>query len=122
MRDIAHGIHPSVLSDEGLVAAFESLAENGDTLVLAIEELPDERLPQPVEHAAYRVVAEAARTGACHVVAARHGDALRIDVAADRLPGVWSISKTASVPLDGAIRVEERPDGGVTLRVEIPCE
>jgi signal transduction histidine kinase len=121
LRDIAHGIHPSVLSDEGLVAAFESLAENGDALVLAIEELPDERLPQPVEHAAYRVVAEAARTGACLVVAARHGDALRIDVAADRLPASLRDLEDRVGAIDGSIRVDERPDGGVTLRVELPC-
>jgi signal transduction histidine kinase len=121
LRDLAHGIHPSVLSDEGLVAAIESLAENVGTLVLAIDELPDERLPRPVENAAYRVVAEASRAGATRVVAARRGDALLIDVDVDAVPAGLVELEDRVGAIDGSIRVDEESGGSITLRAVIPC-
>ena len=58
LRELARGIHPAVLTDRGLEAALEALA--GRTpLPVSLDQMPAERLPAPVEAAAYFVVAEA---------------------------------------------------------------
>ena len=57
LRELARGIHPAVLSDRGLGAALEALLSRTP---LPVElEVPDARLPKPVEAAAYYVVSEA---------------------------------------------------------------
>ena len=57
LRELAHGLFPMVLSNEGLGAALEVLAERTPRLVTAA--LPDGRFAAPVESAAYFVVSEA---------------------------------------------------------------
>ena len=58
LRELARGIHPAVLSDRGLQAAVEALAVRSP-LPVTVVEVPGERLPEPVEAAAYFVIAEA---------------------------------------------------------------
>ena len=58
LRELARGIHPAVLSDRGLPAALESLATRSPVPV-EIGSMPAERLPEPVELAAYYVISEA---------------------------------------------------------------
>src|SRR5919205_3051037 len=58
LRELARGIHPAVLTDRGLEAALEALAER-TPLPVSLDQMPTERLPAPVEAAAYFVVAEA---------------------------------------------------------------
>jgi signal transduction histidine kinase len=54
LRELAHGIYPAVLAEEGLAAALETLAEGQPRLRLI--ELSEQRAPEPVESAAYRLV------------------------------------------------------------------
>ena len=57
LRELARGIHPAVLTDRGLGAAVELLV--GRSLVpVDLHAIPDERLPPPVEAAAYFVLSE----------------------------------------------------------------
>ena len=58
LRELARGIHPAVLSDRGLQGALEALAGRSP-IPVELSEGPDERLPAPIEAAAYFVVAEA---------------------------------------------------------------
>jgi signal transduction histidine kinase len=60
LRELAHGIHPAALSEEGLGPAIRALA---DRVPLAISglELPTARLPAAVETAAYVLVDDVAR-------------------------------------------------------------
>jgi signal transduction histidine kinase len=58
LRDLARGIHPAILTDEGLAHAVRSLAERATTPV-AVLELPEQRLPELIEATAYFVVCEA---------------------------------------------------------------
>jgi len=54
LRELAHGIYPAMLGEEGLAAALEALAEGAPRLRLL--ELSEERASEPVESAAYRMV------------------------------------------------------------------
>ena len=57
LRDLARGIHPAILTNRGLPAALEDLASRA-TVPVDVLATPDERLPDPVEAAAYFVVSE----------------------------------------------------------------
>ena len=59
LRELARGIHPAVLSDRGLPAALESLADALAGARGGRRRCPAERLPEPVELAAYYVISEA---------------------------------------------------------------
>jgi signal transduction histidine kinase len=65
LRELAAGIHPSILTDRGLGAALEALAGRSPIPVELLE-LPPQRLPGPVETSAYFVVAEALTNAAKH--------------------------------------------------------
>jgi PAS domain S-box-containing protein len=58
LRQLASGLHPSVLAERGFVAALEALALRAPVPV-ELTEVPDRRLPANVEVGAYYVVAEA---------------------------------------------------------------
>jgi signal transduction histidine kinase len=118
LRELAHGIHPAVLSDEGLAAAVEALAEEAP---LRIAALPHERFSPAVETAAYLVVAEAANTGAARVSAERRDGALVVDVEAETEPEGLLGLEDRVVALDGRLGVERLTGGGVRIRAEIPC-
>jgi PAS domain S-box-containing protein len=75
LRELASGLHPSVLSERGLAAALEALALRAP-LPVELEALPKRRLPEHVESAAYYVVAEALTN------AQKHANARRIVVRA----------------------------------------
>jgi signal transduction histidine kinase len=57
LRNLARGIHPAILTNRGLPAALDDLAARA-TLPVEIVATPAERLPEPVEAAAYFVVSE----------------------------------------------------------------
>jgi signal transduction histidine kinase len=134
LRELAHGIYPAVLVDEGLVGAVEAIVDNS-SIPLTIQDLPRERLPPPVEAAGYFLIAEASRlvglAGAESVtVAARH-DAHRLviqvmSVAAaksghDIEAGLFDIADRVGA-LGGQLCIGNNPDGVITIRAEIPCE
>jgi signal transduction histidine kinase len=58
LRELARGIHPAILTEEGLEAAIESLADRSSVPVSVTSTL-DGRLPEGVEATAYYVVSEA---------------------------------------------------------------
>jgi len=57
LRELARGIHPAILVEEGLGAALESLAERSP-IPVEVTAPANGRLPPPVEAAAYYVVCE----------------------------------------------------------------
>jgi signal transduction histidine kinase len=68
IRELARGIHPTVLSDRGLGAAVEALAQRAP-LPVEVGEVPAQELPERVELAAYLVVSEALTNVAKHASA-----------------------------------------------------
>jgi signal transduction histidine kinase len=125
LRDLARGIFPSALVEEGLAPAVEDFAETA-AVPVAVRRLPDQRLPQPVESAGYFLLAEAVRrSGApgAAVEADVDGDRLRlaVDLSDVGSPDGWLTSLEDRVGAsDGTLSVVPTSSG---LRIEavIPC-
>src|SRR3954451_12620802 len=75
VRELAHGIRPSVLSDLGLANAIKSIAARS-IVPITLRELPSERFDETAEATVYYVVAEAVAN------AHKHADPTRIVVRA----------------------------------------
>jgi signal transduction histidine kinase len=71
VRDLARGLHPTILSERGLAAAVEALAERTPTHVR--RHIVETRLPPEVESAAYFLIAEALTNAAKHARATTIG-------------------------------------------------
>jgi signal transduction histidine kinase len=121
LRELAAGIHPSVLTDRGLRAALEALA-NRSPLVVELGTVPEERLPASVETTAYFVVAEALTNAAKHARAETavvrltvSGGHARVEISDDGVGG-------ATVRAGGGLRgLAERLEGlGAELEVHSP--
>jgi signal transduction histidine kinase len=134
LRTLARGIHPAILSEAGLQAALESLADHAPVPVLVAADL-DGRLPPVVEATAYFVAAEAL-TNAC-----KHADAsevtlsasvrngwLQVSVADDGIGGAdpdrgsglrGLLDRVAA--LGGRLRIDAGGGGGTRVTAEIPC-
>jgi signal transduction histidine kinase len=134
LRELARGIHPPILTEAGLGAALQSLAEHAP-LPVAVDAHLSGRLPPVVEATAYFVVAEALTNVVKHAgataatVRAAVGDGmLRIRVAdngsggADPELGTGIRGLTDRVAaLGGSLRISDDPEGGTALETEIPC-
>jgi signal transduction histidine kinase len=133
LRELARGIHPAILTERGLVAALQMLAGRASMPVELSARL-DERLPAPVEAAAYYIVAEALTN------ASKHADAecVRVDVqradgealvevsddgvgGADRRRGSGLRGLGDRVEaLGGRLEVESPQGAGTLLRARLP--
>ncbi|HEX6620378.1 MAG TPA: histidine kinase [Solirubrobacteraceae bacterium] len=134
LRELARGIHPAVLTDRGLEPALEALAERAP-LPVSLDQMPAERLPAPVEAAAYFVVAEAltnvvkyagASTAAVRI--RRNGSYAVVEVHDDGVGGAYPTIGTGLrgladrlAALDGRLEVHSPPGEGTTVRAEVPC-
>jgi signal transduction histidine kinase len=133
LRDLARGIHPAVLADRGLDAAISALAARSPVPVGV--EVATGRLPDPVESAAYFVVAEALTNAAKHAGAAeitvrisRHRALLIVEVIDDgsggadpaRGSGLRGLADRLAA-VDGRLTVTSPPGGPTVIRAELPC-
>jgi signal transduction histidine kinase len=124
LRELAQGIFPVILAEEGLSAAVEALAEAAP-IPLEITTLPDERLGSSVEATAYFVVSEAVRrsaAGTLKVSTARRNGRLVVEVEGDSAPSEIIDLQDRAGALDGSVAVVHGPDGRAILQAEIPCE
>ena len=122
LRELAHGIFPAVLADEGLAAAIEALSEDSRVPV-KIDSLPQERFTAPVESAAYTVVAEAVRTATSGLrVRADHTQGLlAVDLETRQVEGLDVLGLRDRVgALDGRLEVAVE-NGHVRIHAELPC-
>jgi signal transduction histidine kinase len=135
LRELARGIHPAVLSDRGLEPAIEALAARTPVPVRWAIEL-EQRLPEPVEAAAYYVVAEALTNAAKHARAsevsvriARTNGLAEIEVADDGIGGAGAEGGSGLrgladrvEALGGRLRLDSPIGSGTTVRAEIPSD
>lgn len=134
LRDLARGIHPAVLTQEGLVSAVEGLVERSTVpVVLHVGDLG--RLPAPVEAAGYFVVSEALAN------VAKHGSASSAEVEINYCDVQLSVRVTDDgagganpaagsglrgledrvAALGGAFTVESPIGRGTKVEAVIPC-
>jgi signal transduction histidine kinase len=134
LRELARGIHPTVLSDRGLGAAVEALAHRAP-LPVEVGELPAQRLPKQVELAAYFVVSEALTNVAKHASATQAsvrmtetGGRLAVEISDDGV-GVADIDLGTGLrgltdrlaAIEGRLDVDSKPGRGTIVRASIPC-
>ena len=134
LRELAHGIYPAVLTDEGLAAAVEALCERA-AIPVRVVAVPEGRFPPPAEAAAYFLIAEAcgkiaATTGAtsASVEVRQEGCQLLVEVTGKGAgePGpeletrITGLSDRVGA-LDGRLRIEQLPGQGIAICGEIPC-
>ena len=131
VRELAHGILPSILTDRGLDEAVRSIASRSSIPVeIGIRV---DRLPGVVEATAYFVVAEALTNVAKHAHAQRatvrarlEAGTLQLEVRDDGVggaradgTGLVGLSDRLTA-LDGSLRVESPPGGGTLIAASIP--
>jgi signal transduction histidine kinase len=132
LRELAAGIHPSVLSDRGLGAALQSLAARSPVPV-ELATPPPGRLPASVETTAYFVVAEALTNAAKHARCERAEVAVRLEdgsavitVTDDGVggadaafgSGLRGLADRVSA-LGGELDLQSPPGGGTSLTARI---
>jgi signal transduction histidine kinase len=133
LRELARGIHPAVL-DHGLAAALDSLAARSPVATTVSYEASD-RLPEPVELAAYFVASEAlanvgkyAEATAVTVRVSQLGAKAVIAIADDGVGGAKENGGTGLrgladrvEALEGRLTVVSPPGAGTVVTAELPC-
>jgi signal transduction histidine kinase len=134
LRELGHGIHPAVLTEQGLEPALRNLAERS-TVPVTIVGVPRERLPAAAEAAAYFLVSEAlanvakyARASAVRIDVKRLDGRVLVEVEDDgvggadpsRGSGLRGLCDRVAA-LDGTLELTSPPGRGTQLHAEIPC-
>jgi signal transduction histidine kinase len=134
LRELSRGLHPAVLTEDGLSPALGSLALRAAVPVGLRIDLRDERFEEPVEVAAYYVAAEALTNTAKHAhasqaqVTVRHRNGwLELIVSDDGRGGADASSGSGLTGLvdrveaiGGTIQIDSPQDVGTTVRVKLP--
>jgi signal transduction histidine kinase len=135
LRDLARGIHPAILTNRGLTDALRDLAGRA-AVPVEVASAPSERLPEPVEAAAYFVVSE------CLANIGKHAQASQASVAVSERDGALAVevrddgSGGASLDggsglqglrdrvaaLDGRLEVYSPPGEGTLIRALLPLD
>jgi signal transduction histidine kinase len=133
LRELASGIHPALLSERGLGPALEALAARAP-IPTTVDGVPAQRLPPPVESAAYFVTAEALTNVAKYAGAMSAGVSLDVEHGRLRLlvrddgaggadlnsgTGLRGLRDRVEA-LDGVLHVDSPPGLGTTVIAEIP--
>lgn len=135
LQELSRGIHPAILSKGGLGPALRALARRS-TIPVDIAVDVDGRLPEPIEVAAYYVVAEALTNAAKYSQAAgvtirvgQGADELHIEVADDGVGGATTAGDGSGIvglrdrveAVSGRLDVTSPPGRGTTVSALIPC-
>jgi PAS domain S-box-containing protein len=135
LRELARGIHPSVLTDHGLPDALETLAVRS-AVPVEIERAPSERLHSQIEAAVYYVVAEAltnvakyARARVATVRVFKEDGYLVTEVEDDGVGGAEAANGSGIRGLadrveavDGQLAIQSPRGGPTILRARIPVQ
>ena len=133
LRELAHGVHPAILTEQGLAAAVESLTNRGQTPVSL--DISEDRLPPPVEATAYFVVCEALTNIAKHsdaagarITARRQNGTFVVEVEDDGVGGAHVDGSSGLrglidrvEALGGRVTIDSPLGDGTRIQAEIPC-
>jgi signal transduction histidine kinase len=134
VRDLARGIHPTILTDSGLQAAVEALAERA-TLPVVVD-IPDRRFSPPIEATAYFVIAEALTNIARHAGATsatvgvtEGGGRLQVVIRDDGRGGADAAGGSGLrglgdrvAAIGGLLAIESPRGAGTAIHAELPLE
>jgi signal transduction histidine kinase len=135
LQRIARGIHPAALAKGGLGPALNVLARRAPMSV-ELDLRAQGRLPDPVELAAYYVVAEMltnaakhAQASVVHITVEVHDGRLHLSVRDDGVGGADPTRGSGLVgvrdrveALDGVTSVHSPLGGGTSVKVELPLQ
>jgi signal transduction histidine kinase len=133
LREIARGLHPAILADGGLRPALKALARRC-AVPVRLDIRAGDRLPEPVEIAAYYVVAEALTN------TAKHAHASVVDVQVETVNSVLHVRvrddgrggadvtggsglvglKDRAEALGGQISLHSPPGAGTAVEIALP--
>jgi signal transduction histidine kinase len=135
LRELARGIHPAALAEHGLPPALQALARRCPVPV-RLDVRTAGRLPEPIEIAAYYLVAEALTNAAKHANASTvhvevgigdAGDVLCVRVRDDGRGGARASAGTGLIglgdrveALGGRLWVRSAVGAGTTVQAELP--
>jgi signal transduction histidine kinase len=133
LRELARGVHPAILTEDGLAAALDSLVSRTPFPVELTAD--EERMPAQVEATAYFVACEAlvnvakhADASAAKVTAERHDLRFVVEVTDDGVGGASTeggsgLSGLADrvEALGGRLRIDSPAGRGTRVVAEIPC-
>jgi PAS domain S-box-containing protein len=134
IRELARGLHPSVLTDEGLGAALAQLVPRLDGLFPVVLDVPTSRYDPELEACTYYLVAEALANAAKYagatttaVTVRMEVDAIAVDIADDGCGGACTttggglegLADRVSA-LGGTLTIESPPGQGTRLRALLP--
>ena len=136
LRELSRGIHPAVLSEDGLTPALSSLALRSAVPVDLRLDLGTERFEQPVEVAAYYVASEALTNTAKHAQASRaelsarqREGWLELNVSDDGRGGADASGGSGLTGLvdrveaiGGTIHIDSPPGLGTAVQVKLPIK
>jgi signal transduction histidine kinase len=132
LRELAHGILPGALSQEGLRAAIDTLVSRV-RLPVSVDVTPD-RLPATLEANAYFILAEALTNAVRHaqptsvqIAAVADAGALRLEVRDDGVGGARINGSSGllglrdrAAALNGELRVKSPPGEGTVVIATLP--
>jgi signal transduction histidine kinase len=135
LREISRGIHPAILSEGGLGPALRTLARRSASPI-ELGRVVDERLPEPIEVAAYYVISEAHTNATKHanasrvvIEAAARDSTLRLSIRDDGAGGADPREGSGLVglrdrveALGGSIEISSPAGRGTDVVVELPLE
>ncbi|HEY0398359.1 MAG TPA: GAF domain-containing sensor histidine kinase, partial [Acidimicrobiia bacterium] len=135
LQDLARGIHPAILSQGGLGPALRTLARRSATPVV-LDLTSIERLPDPIEVAAYFVASEALANATKHAHAsaidlslAQRNGTLLLSIRDDGIGGADPRQGSGLVglhdrveALGGTIRIDSPSGGGTAVVVNLPLD
>jgi PAS domain S-box-containing protein len=133
LRELARGIHPTILTDRGLTPALETLAGRS-SIPVELRVTLDDRPPGPVGAAAYYIVAEALTNASKHANASRvlvrvsrEDASVLVEVADDGVGGADQRGGTGVrglrdrvEALGGTLELDSPAGVGTTLAARIP--
>jgi signal transduction histidine kinase len=134
LRELAHGIHPSVLTDLGLANALRGIALRS-TMPIRLVELPAGRLDAIAEATAYFVVSEAITNARKHsgaesvsVRAVAAPGVLRVEIADEGVGGARAAAgsglegmRDRVEAIGGTLEIDSPPGRGTRIAAELPA-
>jgi signal transduction histidine kinase len=135
LREITRGIHPAILSEGGLGPGLRTLARRS-AIPVELRGVIEQRLPEPIEVAAYYVVSEALTNALKHANASRvvvkaavRDGSLLLSIRDDGVGGASPAGGSGLIglrdrveALGGSIEISSPPRGGTRLAVQLPLE